>query len=166
MGMNVRAERDGPTRRVRAACWVVLVVATAVVTWWLVGDVSETVPGDDADYLLRPLSLSAAQETAIGVSALVAGLAALGALVAMARSRPGSVTAGNVVTVVPLLLAAAYVGLSYRVVTAAVVGANIGGAALVLLGCVVLPVLVLTSVLLGRGERRRRRPEAASRVPG
>jgi hypothetical protein len=30
----------------------------------------------------------------------------------------------------------------------------------------VLPVLVLTSVLLGRGERRRRRPEAASRVPG
>lgn len=53
-----------------------------------------------------------------------------------------TISRDDIAAAVPLLLAGLYVAFTYRVFTAAVSGANIGGGLLVLLGVVVVPALV------------------------
>jgi hypothetical protein len=48
-----------------------------------------------------------------------------------------------------------YLGLGYRIVTAGVIGANIGGGLFVLTSFVVVPVAIGSSVAVWWGTRRR-----------
>jgi hypothetical protein len=56
---------------------------------------------------------------------------------------------------VPWWVLAVYLGLGYRIVTAGVIGANIGGGLFVLTSFVVVPVAIGSSVAVWWGTRRR-----------
>lgn len=148
-----------------AAIVPVMAVATPVVTWWGVGDLSVRGFGTDLDHAVRPPHWSAAAQTAAGVTALVLLVAGLAVLGVGARRRW---FLGQWCLVVALLMAAgALTGWSGRVVTAGVIGANIGvGIAVffcapIVLG-LILTALVLAIVLAVREWPRAPRAEWAS----
>jgi hypothetical protein len=103
---------------------VLVVLAVPVVTWWLVGDQSTTSP-DNADYVLRPpFRLSNRARRALGIGALVVTLAAAASLIGASASHSFDPSWWSVVG--PLLLLGILLGLGWRVITAGVIGANIG----------------------------------------
>jgi hypothetical protein len=113
-----------------AAAGAALISATPVVAWWVVGDLSEDVDPQNADYMVRPPPLSPAGQHAIGIVASVVVAAALGVLVtASVRRRIEPRWWGFALPLVALGICA---GVSYRIVTAAVIGANIGGGMVVM----------------------------------
>jgi hypothetical protein len=107
------------------------VASLAPAVWWIAGLIPNDVRPENADYLVRPLRLPFFVEPAIGlVSVLVAGFAA--------RSLHRSVRGGELrrewwQVAVALSAIAAFVGFTYRIATAPVIGANIGGGALIFL---------------------------------
>lgn len=104
---------------------MVLVAATPIATWWVVGDLSGTAI-DDPDFLYRPLDLAPATEDLVGAGATLLVLATATALaVGVARHEVDLRRWWSVL--VPLLAAGALAGTGWRVVTAGVIGANIGG---------------------------------------
>jgi hypothetical protein len=130
-----------------------VVLATPVATWWLVGDLSEG-PGASGrpppDYMFRPPRLSDTVETVLGVSAV---LVAVSALVALAGATwQGAVELRRWRVLAPLMVAGIYCGFAWRVMTAAVHGANIGGGMLLMFGVVFVPAMVAIAV----GQARRR----------
>jgi hypothetical protein len=127
-----------------------LVLATPAVTWWILGDLSEDVP--DPDYMYRPPRLSDGQEMAIGIAATAVALVSIGVVIAALRRR--AVTSGEVLSAAPLLLAAAFCGFAWRVMTAGVIGANIGGGMVLLFGPFVLIGLAVWSGVWWRSARR------------
>ena len=127
-----------------------LVVLVPVVAWWTVGDVSEDLR--HPDHLFQPLSLSPAAETVIGVAA--SALALVAGILAGIGARSGEVRPRELLGAVPLVAAGAFLGLSHRVLTAGVGGANIGGGMVLLFGPVVLgALLLLAGVLWWSGPR-------------
>jgi hypothetical protein len=127
-----------------------LVLATPAVTWWVLGDLSEDVP--DPDYMYRPPRLTDGQELAIGIAGTAVALASLVVVIGALRRRV--VTPGEVMSAVPLVLAAAFCGFAWRVVTAGVIGANIGGGMVLLVGPFVLLGLAGWSFFWWRSARR------------
>jgi hypothetical protein len=112
------------------------VMAVVVASWWLIGDVSVAhQEPDDLDYLFRAPEIP-------GWITATAGLA--GVALALATGRPllGARTTRRPAAV--LLVAAVTYGFMARVVTAGVIGANIGGGMVLLFG---LPLV--TAVTLG-----------------
>lgn len=127
-------------RRAHAVAGVVLVTATPVATWWVVGDQSEDVDPANADYVLTPPSVSGSVELALGAGACVLVVTATVALaVASMRGRLGRRWWGFLA---PLVVIGMFVGASYRVMTAAVIGANIGAGMVILVG----PPLILVAL--------------------
>lgn len=139
---------------------VALVVAMPVATWWLVGDLTEPDfkrrlqpdgdqaigAGYDPDYLFRPLDIAPATERAAGVVAVVLVVAAV--VVLILGWRTGRLHVGWWGVLGVLSLVGAGCGWGWRVMTAGVSGANIGGAILLYLGG---PIgLVLVGVALRR----------------
>jgi len=142
------------SRRTVIWAWTGLVLLMPVVTWWLVGDVSED-PVRFTDYMLRPFDLTTAQQSTAGWAGL-----ALMVLAMMALSwgtRQGSTRRSDLGVVAPLLLAGVYVGFTHRVMTAGVVGANIGGSILFLTGLLLVPALSFCSFCIWLVVRSRRR---------
>lgn len=138
--------RNARIRRTVAAA-ALLLVATPVAAWWLVGDISEV--SGDVDYAIRPADISPGTETAIGAAATAVALVALTVLLlptsALRRwPRWWSVLA-------PLAALGVFAGWGWRVMTAGVIGANIGAGRLVLLA----PCLTL-AVAASCGLRARR----------
>lgn len=145
-----------PTRR-PTAWWArlasaVLIVAVPMATWWLVGPnpgneigSDPTLRPDDYDYLFHPPTIDAGLERVVGVMAVVAVVVSLGSLAVAVRRRRidrrwrGPIVAACVVGVI--------VGLAERVMTAAVVGANIGGGFFLLFGTPTVLVLLGASVI-------------------
>lgn len=124
-------------------------LAAVLVTAWLVGDLSYQGPVDprfpDLDYAYRPLPLSADTYTAAGI---------VGLLVLLPAAAIAAQTSGFALVLTCSVGAGALVGLMYRVVTAGVIGANIGaGLALIIGG-----PLLLTLVVTGAALAVRRRP--------
>jgi hypothetical protein len=101
-----------------------LLLAVPVLTWWLAGDQSTVALTADPDYFVRPLHISPALERVLGCgSVLVAIVAAL--LLTWASLRHGlDLRWWSVLG--PLLPAGALTGFGWRVLTAGVIGANIG----------------------------------------
>jgi len=138
-----------------------LVAAAPFAVWSWVGDLSS--PGTDLDYLWHPPVLSSTQESIVLVaatSAVILGLVVLVAARAKGATRP------------PLLvltaIAAAYasaVGLGYRIMTAGVIGANIGGGLVLFAAVPTTAVAVLAIVLIVASSRRAAR-ETVTRLPG
>jgi hypothetical protein len=138
-----------------------IVVSSPVVTWWLVGDLAEPARRGGLDYMFEPPSLSRAQETAIGVAALTVAIAA--ACVVAISVRRNGVRLIESRFALPLVIVGVYVGWCWRVMTAGVVGANIGGG----LAMLSLPVVVVGGVLwsaLWRPSRSIR--SATQKSPG
>jgi len=106
------------------AIWL-FVLLSPIATWSIVGDMSYK--GDpNPDYMFRPIPLTGGQELAIAAAALTVSAAAVGcAILAYRRRLVGRADLG---VALPLVLAGAYCGIAWRMMTAAVIGANIGGA--------------------------------------
>ena len=135
--------------RESAVAIVLLVLVTPVVVWWIVGDVSE-VSGPSADYLFRPPSVSAATETSLGVASHLCAVVSTAMLWRAHRRRPFG--RRRVIAVGCLLLVGAIAGYGYRVLTAGVSGANIGGGLIILLGPVIIAGLLIAAIILGVRE--------------
>ncbi|MCU1358426.1 MAG: hypothetical protein JWM89_3844 [Acidimicrobiales bacterium] len=103
----------------------VFLMFTTGATFFWVGDLSEAVEPRYADYLWRPWPFLDGHQTLIGVVSVV-GLVVAGSALGAAR-RAGRMRAPLLAQVVVLALFAAWLGLGYRVMTAGVIGANIGG---------------------------------------
>ncbi|HEV8649751.1 MAG TPA: hypothetical protein VG276_10190 [Actinomycetes bacterium] len=129
-----------------AAAAVALVVAMPVATWWLVGDQTDPdfkrrlqADGDpairaglDPDYMFRPFDIAPATERAVGVVAVVLVVAAV--IVLTLASLTGRLHVGWWGVLGVLSLVGAGCGSGWRVMTAAVSGANIGGGIVLMLG--------------------------------
>ena len=140
------------TRHLAAA--VVLVAATPVATWCLVGDLSsEGFTEDELDYMVRGPDIPWFMEVLVGglaVGVVVASAAVLGR--AFYR---GVLRRGWAPTVVLLAVAGVILGLGGRAVTAGGIGANIGGGLFLVLGFPVAGLLVVAALANAWYELRR-----------
>ncbi|MEY9876671.1 hypothetical protein ABH931_006181 [Streptacidiphilus sp. MAP12-33] len=106
-----------------AVAGLALVVTSPVLTWEAVGDLS--LQGyTQLDYAVRPPRLGPGTTLALGLSATLVGLTALAVLVLAFVER--WVRPGWLLVVGPLVLVGVLAGLVGRVMTAGVIGANIG----------------------------------------
>lgn len=124
-------------------------LAAVLVTAWLVGDLSYQGPVDprfpSLDYAYRPLPLSADTYTAAGI---------VGLLVLLPAAAVAARTTGFAPVLTCAVGAGALVGFLYRVVTAGVIGANIGAGLALMVGGPLLTALIVTGAALAV----RRRP--------
>jgi hypothetical protein len=133
-----------------------LVTATPVVTWWVVGDQTTTSPGTELDYLVRPVELDPAALRLVGIGSVLTFTGAALLLVWASRRRRFDPRWWS--AIVPMVVAGAVVGAGWRVMTAGVVGANIGAGLVLLFGGPVVAALLLwtgfRSLYLLRSARR------------
>ena len=139
---------------------VVLVAATPIAVWWLVGDLSTTaVP--DPDYMIHPIPMGAAVERLLGSSAVL--LVGVSGAVLLGATWRGRLPARWWGVLVPLLAAGAFCGAGWRVLTAGVVGANIGGGLVLLGGGPIVLTLIGVAVVVARSlGRPPRRPSSSA----
>jgi hypothetical protein len=144
IGTDQAAGRRPPWWAALAA--VALVVAMPVATWWLVGDLTDPdfkrrlqAGGDpairaglDPDYMFRPFDIAPATERTAGIVAVV--LVETAAVVLILASLTGRLHGGWWAVFGPLSLVGAGCGWGWRIMTAPVSGANIGGAIMLYLG--------------------------------
>ena len=131
-----------------------LATATPVATWFLVGDLSsEGFTEDHLDYMVRAPELPWLVEVlagAVAVAVVVTSAAALGQAFHQGRLRRGWSA-----TVVPLAVAGVILGFGGRTVTAGVIGANIGGGFILVLGFPVAGLLLIAAAVNAWYELRR-----------
>ncbi len=127
---------------------VALVVSAPLATWWLIGPNpgneiggDPTLRPDDYDYLIHPPVIAPGLERFAGVASVLVVVASVIVLVRAARADRLDRLWWSLVVV--LALSGAVVGAAGRVLTAAVVGANIGGGFIILFGFPMLLVLVI-----------------------
>jgi hypothetical protein len=127
-------------------------IAAAGLAFFLVGDISESFERDTPDSMVRPWRALTENDSAVG---LVAGLILLGVAVGVILTfRAHRLTAGQLVWLGAGALLGAWAGLAYRVMTAEVVGANIGGGMVLIATPVIFAVIVgLSSVMARRIDR-------------
>ncbi len=129
------ARRESADRVVVAS--IAMVLATPVLTWWLIGDVSE--PGG-ADYIIRPPSIDPVLGALLGWGSLLIVVGASHIL--WRRSIPLPIHKGWWRVLARLLAAGVLFAAGARIITAATVGANIGGGGLMMIGPFVLLYLL------------------------
>lgn len=130
------------------AAAVTSLLAAMLVAAWLVGDLSYQGPVDSRlglDYAYRPLPLSADTYTAAGI---------VGLLVLLPAAAIAARTSGFSLVLTCAVGAGALTGLMYRVMTAGVIGANIGAGLALMAGGPLLLALMVTGAALAV----RRRP--------
>ncbi|MFD9330760.1 hypothetical protein [Streptomyces sp. NPDC060065] len=126
----------------------VLVAAVPVAAWGLLGQQnSGELPASQLDYAFQPLGVPDGLDTVLGVVALV--LAGAGATLLVRASRSGRMDKRWWGVLVPLVMAGLLVGVGWRVLTAGVIGANIGAGLVIIFGGPVVTGLLLWA--LGRG---------------
>ncbi|MBF9132094.1 hypothetical protein I0C86_24485 [Plantactinospora sp. S1510] len=139
-----------------------LVIAAPVLTWWLVGDRSTVPAGADPDYAFQPLDVGPGLTRAAGIGSAVVAVVALLTLVrATRRNRLDPHWWG---VVVPLLTAGVLVGSGWRLMTAGVIGANIGAGLTVLLGGPVVAALLIWATCYATCLSRRGRRAGQGRA--
>jgi predicted neutral ceramidase superfamily lipid hydrolase len=124
----------------------VLALAAAAIAWSLGVALANDIT--DADYMIEPIEAWVGARSLILAVALVVGVASAVALVRLARSgvevKPGAVA--------PVVGIGVAIGAGYSVVTAPVIGANIGG------GMVMMALPVAVVFLAVAAVRAARRP--------
>ena len=134
-----------------------IVIATAVSSWWLIGDLTDTDPVD-ADYLLRPPAFLTAHERTIGVFGLIMLVIAMAVVVVVwRRARPRREWSILLTVWMAAAVAAAF---AERVLTAGVIGANIGGGMLIFVSPVAAMLLIGISIWLLARVHRDQSPAA------
>jgi len=131
-------EAGGHPARWPSVAAVALIAAVPVATWWAVGDPSTDLP--DPDYQIRPLDIGQTTEQIAGVIATVLAAAAVVALVGAGRA--GRFDRRWWPVLVELVLAGALCGVGWRVLTAGVIGANIGAGLVLWVGAPMVAALV------------------------
>ncbi|MEQ4723134.1 hypothetical protein [Nonomuraea sp. B19D2] len=137
-----------------AAC----VLATPVVVWWLVGDLSVAAPpSTELDRAIHPPAIGEGAEHAIGIAAALVTAGTLALLVLASRRR--RFDRRWWAALLPALAAGAIAGAGGRVITAGTLGANIGAGLTIILGGPLVALLLLWAIgwslrlLLSRGSR-------------
>ncbi len=119
---------SGPERRsawrVLLPAAVGLVLATPVVTWWLIGPLNTAPARVGLDYAFRPWPISPAVTRAAGFTAAVLAVVSLTVLISAITRRLLDMRWWAVL--LPLLAAGFIAGAGWRVMTAGVLGSNIG----------------------------------------
>jgi hypothetical protein len=128
----------------------VLLATTPVLVVWFIGPT--TVDDVHPHYAMGPYPVPVALERIAAVSSLFLAIASVAALVWSWRTEPPRPGWASVVA--PLVVVGAIIGLAYRALTAAVIGANIGAAIMVIFGTPVVVGLILVSFV----SAWRRRP--------
>jgi len=136
-----------------------LAAAAPFLTWALLPDLSEK---EGTDYMVEPW-VSDAARVPVGVCSLAVIVGALIVIASPAGARLRR--SGDARVAVPLLVAGVYVAFACRAATAAVVGANIGGSLLVMVGLVLVPTLVLTAAMRARRMRQSAGARMHSELP-
>ncbi len=137
MTVTGRAGRSsGPeralARRVLVPAAAGLVLAAPVLTWWLVGPLATAPASVGLDYAFRPWPISPASVRAAGIaSSAAAGVSVV--VLAWATVRR-LLDARWWAVLVPLLAAGFIAGAGWRVMTAGVIGSNIGAGFVIILG--------------------------------
>jgi hypothetical protein len=124
-----------------AAAALGLVLAVPVATWWLVGDLSTVPVSAGRDYAFRPWPIGPVVARAAGAGSLVVGAVAVVVLGWAAARRVIDIRWWAVL--LPLAVAGFIAGAGWRVLTAGVIGANIGAAFVVFLAGPIVLVLVV-----------------------
>lgn len=137
---------------------VLLVAAVPIALWYLIGDLSTSpLPSRESDHLVEPMQIPAWSEHAAGIASLVLTVACV-ALLFWGGSRRFA-TPRTWIALALLIPAGLIIGLAGRVLTASVIGANIGAGIMLLFplplaGILILSALIFLTVSLTR-ERRR-----------
>lgn len=158
-GSSLAPHSRAMSRRHLVLAYALLSLSAGFVVWGLAPDFSAE---GATDRMIEP-KVSDEVRLAAGLCAL---LVAVGAVVAV-RSPAGRALRRHLDawTWVPVAVAGAYAGFTYHAATAAVIGANIGGAMLVLLGMALVPALLVVSAASAwRGRRRRNRADACGEL--
>lgn len=146
--------------RGRRVLWWAAVVSgiacAAPATWWLGGG-NRGAADPGWDYFWQPPAIAPAAGHALGVFALVSVMAA--AILVGAGIRRATVRRTLVPVLIPLASIAAYVGFSYSVATAPVIGANIGAGMLFMFAIPVLLGMIAWATIAGGRHRRARLSE-------
>jgi hypothetical protein len=121
-----------------AVAMVALIVAVPVATWWAVGDLSTDLP--DPDYQIRPVAIGHTTEQVAGVTAAVLAVAAVVTLIHAGRA--GRFDRRWWPVLVELMVAGTLCGAGWRVLTAGVIGANIGAGLVLWVGAPIVAALV------------------------
>jgi hypothetical protein len=131
------------SRLTEMAAAVCLVVVAPVIPWWIIGD--QSIPGrnhDDLNYMIEPsILLPPWVEHTLGLTSAMVALASVRVLTHAVRQQ--RLDPRWCVVLAPFVLAGLMLGAGWRVVTAGVLGANIGGGLLVMFGGPVVLVLML-----------------------
>ncbi|MFD9483581.1 hypothetical protein ACFWBX_06170 [Streptomyces sp. NPDC059991] len=140
-----------------AAAAAGLVAAVPVAAWWLTGrqDV-DGIPPTELDYAVRPLSLGPGQETALGAVSLLLAVCSAAFLLHTSRRKRFDPRWWQVV--LPLLAAGLLLGVGWRIVTAGVIGANIGAGLTIFLAGPAIAALVAGALIRGLWLRFAREP--------
>lgn len=148
--------------------FLVMVFATPVAVWWAVGDWS--IDATEPDYAVRPLALSGAAQTTAGVAASL-----LTAVAAVVLWRRGALRRDRrwFGVLFALLVIGVLAAMGWRIVTAGVIGANIGAGFVIIFGVPLAAVVIVWAVarsiwLATRGRRSNPRAtsgEIGSQIP-
>ncbi|MEV8544873.1 hypothetical protein [Streptomyces sp. NPDC051572] len=132
-----------------------LVAAVPVAVWGLLGrqDV-EGFSASELDYAYRPLDISDGAAAVVGVVALL--LAGVGGALLVRASRRGELERRWWEVLAPLMPAGVIVGVGWRVLTAGVLGVNVGAGLTMLFGGPVVAGLLLWALVRGIWPANRR----------
>jgi hypothetical protein len=140
-----------------------LVLTVPVMTWWLVGPLNTAPARVGLDYAFRPWPISPAAADAAGIAS--AALAALSLAILVWATLRRLLDAGWWAVLIPLLAAGFLAGAGWRVMTAGVLGTNIGAGFVEMLGGPVVLALVAWAVIYSVHLVRRSRRRAARSIP-
>ncbi|MCH0562095.1 MULTISPECIES: hypothetical protein [unclassified Streptomyces] len=137
---------------------VLLVAAVPVAVWGLMGQQNaQGLPPSELDHAFRPPDVSDGTAAVLGAVAVVLGV--LGAALLLRAGPHGGLDSRWWAVLGPLMVAGALAGVGLRVLTAGVIGANIGAGLVILAGGPVIGGLLLWALVRGvwlARERSRR----------
>ncbi|TDD00291.1 hypothetical protein E1292_29280 [Nonomuraea deserti] len=136
------ADTASPSGRSLLAAAAGCALAVPVAVWWLVGDLSASVPpGTALDHVISPPAIGPWAERAVGVAALL--VTGVTTVLLVRASRRRRFDRRWWAALIPVLVAGAIAGAGWRVVTAGTVGANIGAGLTIMLGGALVALLLL-----------------------
>src|SRR5215472_1781022 len=145
--MRSPQKADGKRAVARWAAWPAaagLVLAFPVASWWLVGDLSTVPASEHPDFAFRPLDVGRGVERAAGLASVLVAAVMLLMLVWFTVRHLFDARWWTVL--VPLMAAGFIIGAGWRVMTAGVIGANIGAGIVVIFGGPLVAALLVWAV--------------------